>query len=203
MPQSSSSDDLRARPPAPRNRAATDTVGIPRPGVPALRAPTPVELEALRAAIARHLPEVPAGLVDWRQSALLPVLHDVQEALHYIPPPLVPEIGRALNLSRAEVHGVITYYHHFRTDPPGRHVVQICQAEACRANGAEALLAVAAQHLNCAPGSTRADGAVTLERTYCLGLCATGPSAMIDESPRSRVTAATLAAFAARIEGQA
>jgi formate dehydrogenase subunit gamma len=202
MPQSSSSDDLRAMPPAPRSRAAADSVGIPRPGVPSLRAPTPAERTLLDDAVARHLPRVPDGLTDWRQSALLPVLHDIQEALHYIPPPLVPEIARALNLSRAEVHGVITYYHHFRTEKPGRHVVQICQAEACRANGAEALLDEASRRLRCAPDATRDDGAVTLERVYCLGLCATGPAAMVDESPRSRVTAATLDGIARRIEGQ-
>lgn len=203
MPQSSSTDDLRALPPAPRRRAAADAVGIPRPGVPDLRVPTPAERTLLEDAVARHLPQVPDGLTGWRQSALLPILHDIQASLHYIPPPLVPEIARALNLSRAEVHGVITYYHHFRTERPGRHVVQICQAEACRANGAEALLDEAARRLNCAPGATRDDGAVTLERVYCLGLCATGPSAMIDEAPRSRVTPATLEALARRIEGEA
>lgn len=189
-------------PPAPRSRAASDAVGIPRPGVPQLRAPTPAERTLLDDAVARHLPDVPEGLTDWRQSALLPILHDIQEALRYIPPPLVPELARALNLSRAEVHGVITYYHHFRSAPPGRHVVQICQAEACRANGAEALLDEAARRLGCAPDSTRADGAVTLERVYCLGLCATGPSAMVDDAPRSRVGSATLDAIAARLEGQ-
>ena len=112
----------------------------------------------------------------------------------------MPEIAQALNLSRAEVHGTITYYHHFRTTPPGRHVVQICQAEACRANGAEALMAHAAQRLACTPGETRADGAVTLEPVYCLGLCATGPSAMVDEQLRSRVSPAVLDAIAVRIE---
>jgi formate dehydrogenase subunit gamma len=98
---------------------------------------------------------------------------------------------------------VITYYHHFRSAPAGRHVVQLCQAEACRANGAEALMAHAGARLACAPGATRADGGVTLESVYCLGLCATGPAGMIDGQLRARVSAATVDALAARIEGAA
>jgi len=204
MPPNSSSDDLRALPPEPprRRAAAQDSVGIPRPGQPDLPPPAPAEHALLQEALARHLADVPPGLIT-TQSALLPVLHHIQDALHYIPPPLVPEIARALNLSRAEVHGVITYYHHFRTAPPGRHVVQICQAEACRANGAEQLMAHAARRLACEPGATRADNAVTLEAVYCLGLCATGPSAMVDERLRSRVTAAALDVIAAGFEGTA
>ena len=150
------------------------------------------ERELLSQALARHLPDVPADVPGGSASALLPVLHHIQDALRFIPPALVPEIAAALNLSRAEVHGVVTYYHHFRGAPAGRRVVQICQAEACRANGAEALMAHAAERLACAPGATRADGAVTLEAIYCLGLCATGPSAMVDGELRARVTAADL-----------
>jgi NADH:ubiquinone oxidoreductase subunit E len=167
---------------------------------PALPEPTPAQRELLQEALARHLPEVPPGLPNGNAPALLPVLHHVQEALRFIPPALVPEIAQALNLSRAEVHGTITYYHHFRTTPPGRHVVQICQAEACRANGAQALMAHAAERLACRPGETRADGAVTLEPVYCLGLCATGPSALVDDAVRSRMTPAALDAIARRIE---
>ena len=148
------------------------------------------ERELLAEALARHLPDVPPDVAGGSASALLPVLHHIQDALAFIPPALVPEIAAALNLSRAEVHGVVTYYHHFRGAPPGRRVVQICQAEACRANGAEALMAHAAERLACAPGATRADGAVTLEAIYCLGLCATGPSAMVDGELLARVTPA-------------
>jgi NADH:ubiquinone oxidoreductase subunit E len=167
---------------------------------PTLPAPTPAQRELLQEALARHLPEVPPDLANGVAPALLPILHHVQEALRFIPPALVPEIAQALNLSRAEVHGTITYYHHFRTTPPGRHVVQICQAEACRANGAEALMAHAAACLACGPGQTRADGAVTLEPVYCLGLCATGPSAMVDDAVHSRMTPAAIDAIARRIQ---
>jgi NADH:ubiquinone oxidoreductase subunit E len=166
---------------------------------PALAEATPAQRELLQEALARHLAEVPAGLLNGNAPALLPILHELQEALRFIPPALVPEIARALNLSRAEVHGSITYYHHFRSTPPGRHVVQICQAEACRANGAEALMAHACERLACPAGETRADGAVTLEPVYCLGLCATGPSAMIDDAVRSRLTPAAIDAIAQRI----
>jgi formate dehydrogenase subunit gamma len=167
---------------------------------PALPEPTPAQRELLEEALARHLREVPPGLPNGNAPALLPILHHIQDALRFVPPALVPGIAAALNLSRAEVHGVVTYYHHFRSEPPGRHVVQICQAEACRANGAEALMAHAAGCFACKPGETRADGAVTLEAVYCLGLCSTGPSALIDDQLRSRVSPATLAEIAARIE---
>ncbi|MBK8120227.1 MAG: NAD(P)H-dependent oxidoreductase subunit E [Sulfuritalea sp.] len=106
--------------------------------------------------------------------ALLPVLHDIQEALGHIPPESVPLIARELNLSRAEIHGVISYYHHFRQTLPGRHLVRICCAEACQAVGGEAL----AEHAR-----TRLEGSdLTLEPVYCLGLCAIGPALQIDET---------------------
>jgi formate dehydrogenase subunit gamma len=120
--------------------------------------------------------------------ALLPVLHAVQDALGYVPPESVPEIARALNLSTAEVHGVVTYYHFFRDAPPGRHVVQVCRAEACQAMGAEALMAHAEKTLRCAQHQTRADGAVTLEAAYCLGLCASSPAVQFDDRVYARVT---------------
>jgi len=174
---------------------------MPRaPQGPSGPAATREQREVLRQALARHLPEVPPDVPGGNAPALLPILHHVQDALRFVPAALVPEIAAALNLSRAEVHGVVTYYHHFRSAPPGRHVVQICQAEACRANGAEALMAHAAARLACAPHATRADGAVTLEPVYCLGLCASGPAAMVDEQLRGRVSAATVDAWAARFE---
>jgi len=106
--------------------------------------------------------------------ALLPILHEIQEELGYIPPESVPLIAKELNLSRAEVHGVITYYHHFRQIPPGRHVIRVCCAEACQAVGGEAL----ADHAR-----ARLDGSdLTLEPVYCLGLCAIGPALQIDEA---------------------
>ena len=168
---------------------------MPR-GVPAVAtagaAALPAALrEALARALAAHGVFVPEG-PEGRATALLPVLHHLQDSLGHVPPALVPEIALAFNLSRAEVHGVVTYYHHYRAAPAGRAVVQICQAEACRACGAEALLVHAAQALACTPGHTRADGAVTLEATYCLGLCATAPAAMIDGQLHARVTPAQL-----------
>ena len=95
---------------------------------------------------------------------------------------------RALNLSRAEVHGVVTYYHHFRRTPAGRHVVQVCRAEACQACGADELLAQAERIFGCRAHETRSDGAVTLEPVYCLGLCASSPALRIDERLHARVT---------------
>jgi formate dehydrogenase subunit gamma len=170
------------------------------PRAPAGPVATAPQRELLSQALALHLPDVPAEVPGGSASALLPILHHIQDALGFVPQPLLPDIAAALNLSRAEVHGVITYYHHFRSAPAGRHVVQICQAEACRANGAEGLMAHASARLACAPGATRADGAVTLEPVYCLGLCATGPAAMVDDKLRARVSAATVDAWAARFE---
>ena len=120
--------------------------------------------------------------------ALLPILHDVQDALGYIPADSVPAIAKALNLSRAEVQGVITYYHHFRTKPAGRVVVQVCRAESCKACGADALMAHAERVLGCASHHTRADGAYTLEPVYCLGLCALSPAIMVGDRLHARVT---------------
>lgn len=120
--------------------------------------------------------------------ALLPLLHAVQDALGHVPDDAVPSIARALNLSRAEVHGVITYYHFFRREAPGRRVVQVCRAEACQACGGEALLAHAERVLGCQRHETRADGAVTLEPVYCLGLCASSPAVQIDDRLHARVT---------------
>ncbi len=120
--------------------------------------------------------------------ALLPILHDVQDALGYIPAEAVPAIAKGLNLSRAEVHGVITYYHHFRSEPAGRTVVQVCRAESCKACGADALMAHAEKVLGCASHHTRADGAYTLEPVYCLGMCALSPAIMVGEKLYARVT---------------
>ena len=124
--------------------------------------------------------------------ALLPLLHAVQDQLGHIPPDVVPDIAAGLNLSRAEVHGVITYYHHFRSLPAGRHVVQVCRAEACKACGADELLAQAEQLLGCKTHETRADGAVTLEPVFCLGLCASSPAVQIDDKLHGRVSAERL-----------
>lgn len=115
-----------------------------------------------------------------KPGALLVVLHGIQDALGYIPDEVVPLVAQRLHLSRAEVHGVITFYHHFRRKPPGRHIVRLCQAEACQARGAEALADHARRRLGCDFHETTADGAVSLEPVYCLGLCASGPAALVD-----------------------
>lgn len=120
--------------------------------------------------------------------ALLPILHAVQDALGHIPGDAVPQIAHALNLSRAEVHGVVTYYHHFRATPPGRQVIRLCRAEACQAQGADALLAHATKQLGCALHATSADGAYTLEPVYCLGLCASSPALLWGDELHARVT---------------
>lgn len=132
-----------------------------------------------------------------RRGALLPLLHDLQAALGYVPDEAVPAIALGLNLSRAEVHGVVTFYHDFRRAPPARHVVRLCRAEACQARGAAAIEEEAAKRLGVAMGQARPDGEVALEPVYCLGLCATGPNAMVDGRPVSRLDSARLEAIAA------
>lgn len=120
--------------------------------------------------------------------ALMPLLHAVQDRIGHVPEAALPRIAAALNLSRAEVHGVVTFYHHFRREPAGRTVVQVCRAEACQSCGADALLAHAERALGCAPHHTSADGAFTLEPVFCLGLCASSPAIRVGERLHSRVT---------------
>ena len=121
-----------------------------------------------------------------REGPLLPILHDVQETFGHVPRAAIPVIAAALNLSRAEVYGVVTFYHDFREAPAGRHVVKMCRAEACQSMGCEALVARAEAVLGTPCGGTSVDG-VTLEAVYCLGLCATSPSAMLDGRPVARL----------------
>ncbi|MBI5791439.1 MAG: formate dehydrogenase subunit gamma [Rhodocyclales bacterium] len=133
-------------------------------------------------------------LIEARKSlagGLLPLLHDIQDALGCVPPEAVPLIAAGLNLSRAEVHGVVSYYHHFRQTPPGRHVLRLCRAEACQALGADGLIAHAQARLGCGWHETTADGAVSLEPVFCLGQCAVGPNLLVDDDElHARVTAA-------------
>lgn len=145
----------------------------------ATKASEPAVAAAVHDALARH-----AGI----PGALLPVLHDVQDRLGHVPPDAVREIAQALNLSRAEVHGVVTYYHHFRSQPAGRTVVQVCRAESCQAMGAEALFEHAIERLGCKEHGTTADGAYTLEPVYCLGLCALSPAIVIGDEVHARMT---------------
>jgi formate dehydrogenase subunit gamma len=139
-----------------------------------------------------------------RPGALLPLLHDVQARLGCIPDEVVPQIARALNLSRAEVHGVITFYHHFRRAPTGRHVIRLCQAEACLSMGATALREHAQRRLGCAMHESTSDGAFTLEPVYCLGQCAASPALMVDdEEVHARVSAERFDSLVATLRGQA
>lgn len=135
--------------------------------------------------------------------ALLPILHAVQDALGCVPGDAVAEIAAGLNLSRAEVHGVVSYYHHFRAEPAGRHVLQVCRAEACQAMGADALWDHACQRLGLRDAGTSAGGGVTLEPVYCLGLCASSPAVALDERPRARMSAPRLDALLASAEASA
>ncbi len=116
-----------------------------------------------------------------RPGGLLPLLHEIQDRAGYVPPLAVDQIARALHLSIAEVHGVISFYHHFRTAPPGRHVVRVCVAEACQSMGADRLMAHARASLGVDLHGTTGDGAVTLEPVYCLGNCACSPAVLVDD----------------------
>jgi formate dehydrogenase subunit gamma len=120
--------------------------------------------------------------------ALMPLLHAVQDALGYVPKDAVPLLANELNLSLAEVHGVLSFYHYFRKEPPGRHVVHLCRAEACQAVGAAVLEEHAKRTLGVDFHDTTADGAITLEPVYCLGNCALGPSLMIGDKLHGRVS---------------
>ena len=123
-----------------------------------------------------------------RPGPLIEILHSVQAALGYVPPDAVPILAEALNLSRAEVHGVVTFYHFFRETPPGRHTVSICRAEACQSMGADDLVEHAKRRLGVDFHETTADGIFSLEPIFCLGNCACSPAAMIDGRLYGRVT---------------
>ena len=135
--------------------------------------------------------------------ALMPILHGIQDAVGFIPGEVVDQIARELNLSRAEVHGVITYYHHFRSEPPARHVVQICRAESCQSMGAEALWAHACLRLGSDGHGTSADGVFTLEPVYCLGLCASSPAMTVDDKPHARMAPARFDRLIAQARAEA
>jgi formate dehydrogenase subunit gamma len=132
--------------------------------------------------------------------ATLVILHALQEAFGYVPEPAIPMVATALNLSRAEVHGVFTFYHDFRKVPAGRHVLKLCRAEACQAAGGDALAARAEAKLGITIGNTTADERVTLEPIYCLGLCATAPSAMLDGRVVGRLDEARIDALVAEAQ---
>ena len=131
--------------------------------------------------------------------ALLPLLHAIQDNIGYVPESSYTSISKALSLSVAEVHGVVTFYHHFRTHKSGRHILQICRAESCQSMGSEALEAHAKKCLNIDYHQTTSDQNITLEPVYCLGNCALSPSVMMDEALYGRMTPADLDALVAEV----
>ncbi|MCG7507951.1 formate dehydrogenase subunit gamma [Mesorhizobium retamae] len=134
--------------------------------------PASTEIAARTAAVISEMKDL--------EGPLLPILHGVQEEFGYVPQESLLVIADALNLSRAEVHGVATFYHDYRKQPAGRHVLKLCQAEACQSMGSDAVAAKVKQALGIGFHETARDNSVTLEPVYCLGLCACAPSAMLD-----------------------
>ncbi|MBK8440462.1 MAG: formate dehydrogenase subunit gamma [Rhodobacter sp.] len=128
------------------------------------------------------------------EGALLPILHAVQAAFGHVPQEALPIIAKDLNISKAEAHGVMSFYHDFREKPAGRSVLKLCRAEACQAQGSDALAAAVQAKLGLDWHETSADGTVTLEPVFCLGLCACGPAAMVDGQLVGRATVETLLA---------
>ncbi len=128
---------------------------------------------------------------EGREGAMLPILHDLQAVFGCVPPAAVRLVADALNLTRAEVHGVVSFYHDFREQPAGRHVLKLCRAEACQSMDGERLARGFLDRLGVEWGDTTPDGRLTVEATYCLGLCACAPSAMLDGEPIARLTPAS------------
>lgn len=129
-----------------------------------------------------------AARYDNKPDALLEILHDLQHEAGHVPEASLPVLAKALNLSRAEVHGVVSFYHEFRRKPAGRHIVKVCRAEACQSMKGNELAEAAQKSLKVKFGETTSDGAITLEAVYCLGLCATSPALLVDERPVGRMT---------------
>lgn len=132
-----------------------------------------------------------------RPDALLEILHDLQAELGFIPEPALPALAKALNRSRAEVHGVVTFYHDFRREPAGRHVIKVCRAEACQSMRGDELAGMIERYLQVKLGQTTADGAITVEAIYCLGNCALAPAIMVDDKLVGRVDPAKFEKIAA------
>lgn len=144
-------------------------------------------------AIATKYQDIPGGL--------LPALHAVQDSLGWVPDQALPVLASCFGMSRAEVYGVVTYYHHFRSHPAGRHTIEICRAEACQACGAEELLAHVEASLDCRHGEIRSDGEVSVHAVYCLGLCASSPAVKIDDELHARMSRQELDPLLSKIGG--
>ena len=160
-------------------------------GKPTLIETAPRDAVAARAIALRH---------GNRPDALIEILHDVQAELGFVPEAALPALAKALNLSRAEVHGVVTFYHDFHREPAGRHVIKVCQAEACQSLGAEALGVAIETSLKVKFGGTTSDGAITVEKVYCLGNCALSPAIMVDNRLVGRVDEAKFHAIVAELK---
>jgi formate dehydrogenase subunit gamma len=139
--------------------------------------------------------EAKAIIAAHQARGLLPVLSALNETFGYVHKDAIRLAAQALNLSRAEVHGVASFYHDFRTNPPGRHVLKLCGAEACQSMGGDALAEHVTRELGIGFGETMADQSLTLERVYCLGLCACAPAALLDDEPHARLNDATVSAL--------
>lgn len=147
------------------------------------------EVSAWNAERAREIIAEHCGL----EGPMLPILHALQEEFGHISTAAVPLVADALNLSRAEVHGVVTFYHDFRREPCGRHLLQLCRGEACQSMGSEGVAKTVLGQLGVGWHGTTSDGEVTVEPVYCLGLCAASPSALLDGEPLGRLNAAKIA----------
>ena len=145
-------------------------------------------------AVVRHIREITASHKGQR-GALLPILHAVQEALGCVPPEAIPVLAEELNLSRADVHGVVSFYHDFRSAPAGRTTVRICRGEACQAVGAQRLVDHLHESRGMTLGETSMDGSVTVEQVFCLGNCALGPAAQVNGRLQGRLDEARLSAI--------
>jgi len=130
-----------------------------------------------------------------QRGALLPILHAVQDALGCVPPEAIPVLANELNLSRADVHGVVSFYHDFRSEPAGRTTVRICRGEACQALGAERLVSHLRDRCGMSLGETSTDGSLTLEQVFCLGNCALAPAAQVNGRLKGRMDEARLSSI--------
>jgi formate dehydrogenase subunit gamma len=151
------------------------------------------------------LKEIVESAIDSHQGkigALLPVLHSIQDTLGHIPSESVPMIARAMNLSRAEINGVMSFYHDFRSEPAGEHILHLCRAEACQAMGARELEDHVKKRLGIDYGETTSNGLFTLEPVYCLGNCACSPSLRVNDDLHARVTADLFDELIAQMEAQ-
>lgn len=133
------------------------------------------------------------------EGPLLPILHGVQEEFGHVPTEALPVIAKALNISRADVHGVASFYHDFRKEPAGRHVLKLCQAESCQSMGSDRIAEELTRVLGVGLHETARDGSVTLEPVYCLGLCACSPAALLDGEPVGRIDDATIEDIARQV----